>query len=98
MVHSPFSVFASFCISRWTAEVSCPVATQPVWPACWTGTPGRSSSSLSRAVQDVWDMYSEELGVVPPAVVLALRDAFGRSDVDDFWSGWGKDAEAGLFF
>ena len=32
-----FSVFASFCITRWTAEVACPVGTQPVWPACWIG-------------------------------------------------------------
>ena len=52
-----FSVFASFCIGSWTAEVSCPVATQPVWPACWIDTPERSSSSLSRAVQDAWDIH-----------------------------------------
>ena len=35
-------------------------------------------------VQDVWDVYSEELGVVPEDVVLALRDAVSRSSVDDF--------------
>ena len=45
-----FSVFACFCTGRWTAEVLCPVATQPVWPACCVDTPDRSSSSLSRAV------------------------------------------------
>ena len=37
------------------------------------------------------------LGVVPDDVVLALRDAASRSDVDDFWSIWSKNAEAGLF-
>ena len=37
-----------------------------------------------------------ELGVVPPDVVLPLRDAFDRSDVDDFWSVWSKNVEAGL--
>ena len=92
-----FSVFARFCIGRWTAEVSCPVATQPVRRACWIDSPDRSSSSLSRAVQDVWDISWEELGVVPPDVGLARRDAFGRSDLDDFWSVWSKNAEAGLF-
>ena len=52
----------------------------------------RSSSSLSRAVQDAWDVCREELGVAPPVVVLALvvvlvlGDVFDRSDVGDFWS------------
>ena len=32
-----------------------------------------------------------------PDAVLALRDAFGRSDVDGFWTIWSKNAEAGLF-
>ena len=35
--------------------------------------------------------------MVPPDVVLALRDAFDESDVGDFWSLWSKNAEAGLF-
>ena len=48
-------------------------------------------------VQDVWDIYREELWVVPEDVVLALRDAASRSAVDDFWSIWSKNAEAGLF-
>ena len=37
------------------------------------------------------------LDVVPDDVVLALRDAASRSAVDDFWSIWSKNAEAGLF-
>ena len=37
------------------------------------------------------------LGVVPNDVVLALRDAVSRSAVDDFWSIWSRNAEAGLF-
>ena len=48
------------------------------------GTPDRSSSSSTRMVQDVWDIYREELGVVPEDVILALRDAVSRSSVDDF--------------
>ena len=39
-------------------------------------------------VQDVWDIYREELGVVPDEVVLALRCAVSGSSVDDFWSIW----------
>ena len=56
-----------------------------------------SSSSSTRIVQDVWDIYRDELGVVPDDVVFALRDAVSRSALDDFWSIWSSDAEAGLF-
>ena len=79
------------------ADVACPIACQPIWPACWLGTPDRSSSSYTRIVQDVWDIYRDVLGVVPDDVVLALRDAVSRSAVDDFWSIWSSNAEAGLF-
>ena len=37
------------------------------------------------------------LGVVPDEVVRSLRDAASRSAVDDFWSIWSENAEAGLF-
>ena len=69
----------------------------PLWPACWLDTPDRSSSSSSRIVQDVWDVYRDVLGVVPEEVVCALKDAAFRSAVDDFWSIWSQNAEAGLF-
>ena len=70
------------------ANVACPVVCQPVWPACWLDTPDKSSSSATRVVQDVWDVYRDELGVVPPEVVFALRDAVSRSSVDDFGLLW----------
>ena len=92
-----FSLLACFRIDAWTAEVACPVACRPLWPACWLDTPDRSSSSSSRAVQDVWDVYRDVLGVVPEEVVRALRDAASRSSVDDFWVIWSKNAKAGLF-
>ena len=47
-------------------------------------TPDRSSSSVVRVVLDVWDVCGDDLGVVPPDVVLALRDAVSRSSVDAF--------------
>ena len=59
------------------ADVACPVVCQPIWPACWLNTLDRSSSSSSRAVQDVWDVYRDVLGVVPEEVVLALLMIFG---------------------
>ena len=65
-----FSVFASFKIGRWSAEVSCPIVSQPLWPACWIDTPDGSSSSVSRADQHAWDVYRKEVDVVPPDVVL----------------------------
>ena len=92
-----FSVLARFRIDAWMADVYCPVACQPLWPACWLDTLDRSSSSSSRLVQDVWDVCRDVLGVVPDEVVLALRDAASRSAVDDLWSIWSKNAEAGLF-
>ena len=92
-----FSVLARFRIGAWMADVACPVVSQPNWPACWLDTPDRSSSSSTRVVQDVWDVYREELGVVPEDVVLALRDAAPGLLFDDFWSIWSSNAEAGLF-
>ena len=91
-----FSVLARFRIDAWMADVSCPKVCQPVWPACWLDTPDRSSSSATRVVQDVWDVYRDELGVVPTEVVLALGDAVSRASVDDFWFTWSRHAEAGL--
>ena len=92
-----FSLVAHFRIDAWIADVSCPVACRPLCPACWLDTPDRSSSSSSRVVQDVWDVYRDVLGVVPGEVVLSLWDAATRSAIDDFWSTWRKKAEAGLF-
>ena len=66
------------------ADVACPIDCQPLWPACWLDTPDRSSSSSSRIVQDVWNIYRDVLGVVPDDVVLALRDAASRSAVMTF--------------
>ena len=91
------SVLARFRIDFWMADVACPIVSQPIWPACWLDFPDRSSSSSTRVVQDVWDVYRDELGVVPDEVVLALRRAASRSYVDDFWSIWSRHAEAGLF-
>ena len=82
-----FSVFGCFSIEGWFAEVSCPIVSQPLRPASWIDTPDRSSSSVS--------VYWDEL--VPPGVVLALRDAVSRSSVDDFWTIWSKSVEACLF-
>ena len=92
-----FSVVARFCIDAWIDDVACPIVCQPIWPACWLDTSDRSSSSATRAVQDVWDVYRVELGEVPGDVVLALRDAVSRSAVDDFWTIWSRSAEEGLF-
>ena len=87
MVPFSFSVFSEFCIQRWTAEVSCPTATQLA---------RRSAACASREVQGIWDVYRKELEAVPPDLVLALRCAFDRSCVDDFWMVWSAGAEAGL--
>ena len=61
-----FSLLARFRIDAWMADVSCPIACQPIWPACWLDTPDRSSSSSSRVVQDVWGVFRDVLEVVEP--------------------------------
>ena len=91
-----FSVFSCFSIDGWSADIACPEVCQPVWPARWIGTTEKSSSSVTRVVQDAWDVYRDEVAAVQPDVVLALRDAVSRSCVDDFWTIWTKSAEAGL--
>ena len=75
-----------FRIDAWVADVACPEICQLIWPARWLDIPGRSSSSAARVVQDVWDVYWDELAAVPPHVVLALRNAVSRSCVDDCWT------------
>ena len=83
-----FCVVARFWVDAWMADVACPIVCQPIWPVCWLDTPDRSSSSATRAVQDVLDVDRDE---------LALRDAISRSAVDHFCAIWCKGAEEGLF-
>ena len=45
-----FSVLSRLSIGAWMADVASPVVCQPIWPACWLGTPDRSSSSSTRVV------------------------------------------------
>ena len=92
-----FSVSAGFNIGRWAAEVSCHFSCQPLWLARWIDTPDRSSGSVTRSVQDAWHVYREELAVVLPDTVDALRGAHDRSSVDEFWSVWSEGADARLF-
>ena len=54
-----FSVLARFRIGASMADVACLIVCQPIWPACWLNTPDKSSSSSSRAVQDVWGVYRD---------------------------------------
>ena len=49
-----FSVLARFRIDAWMSDVACPIACQPIWPACWLDTPDvlflvRSSSTPAEA-------------------------------------------------
>ena len=70
-----FSVIARFRIDAWMADVSCPVACQPLWPACWLDTPDRSVFFvvLSCCPRTVWDVYRDEVGVVPNDVCTCSK-------------------------
>ena len=54
------------------------------------------SSSASEMAQDIWDVYTGELATVLPDPFLALRSAFDRNCVEEFWNVWSAGAEAGL--
>ena len=92
-----FSVYAGFNIGRWAAEFLVFFSCQPLGLARWIVSPERSSGSVTRSVQDPWHVYWEELAVVLPDTVDALRGAHDRSSVDEFWSVWSVGAEARLF-
>ena len=83
-----FSVLARFRIDAWMADVSCPVACQPLWPACWMDTPDRSSSSslvLFRMSGVFIGMCSElclmrlfvPSGMLHPGLLLMIFGLFG---------------------
>ena len=57
----------------------------------------KSSHDHQRHLHTSFFFFLIVLGLVPPYVFLALRDAVSRSFVDDFRTIWSKSGEAGLF-
>ena len=57
---------------RASSDVRLPLRLPTIWLACWVDTLDRSSSSSSIVVQGTWDIYREDLEVVPLALILAL--------------------------
>ena len=92
-----FPLIFTFGIDGWSAEVFCPIVSQPLWPACWINTSDRSVSSVPRAVQDAWDVYREELGLF--FLVLYSVSGMRFPALLSMISGpfWSKSAEASLF-
>ena len=68
----------------------------PLWPACWLQYPDRSRSSPSHEVQNIWDVYIQEVGFVPFAVREQLFRLCNSPDVDSSWLLWSREAEASL--
>ena len=75
---------SEFNVRRWTVVVFCPRALQPIWPACSLDSPDKSVNSLVKAVQVAWEVYRGSWSLFPPELVLSLRAARDRSDVDGF--------------
>ena len=63
-----FAVYAEFALSAWDATVDRARVYSPLWPACWLDCPDRSRRSPSHAVQNIWDVYIQEVGFVPREV------------------------------
>ena len=91
-----FAVCAEFVLSSWDATVERARIHSPLWPACWLNCPDRSRSSQSNEVQYIWDVYIQEVGIVPFEVRGKLIQLCNSSDVDSSWLLWSREAEASL--
>ena len=67
-----------------------------LWPVCWFQCPDRSRRSSSEAVQNIWDVYIQELSNVPVRVRELLRAACDTDDVDASLQIWSSEEEASL--
>ena len=85
MVYLHFSVLASFRTDAWTADIASRVCVSQSGPACCLDTPDRFSSSAARVVQDVCDVFRDQLkldlllGMLSLGLLLMI---FGLSGVE----------------
>ena len=82
-------------LSAWDATSDRARVYSPLWPACWLDCPDRSRRSPSHAVQNIRDVYIQEVGFVP-RVREKLFTACNSPDVDASWLLWSREAEASL--
>ena len=75
-------------LSAWDATVEVARVYLPLWPACWVECPDRSRRSPSLAVQNIRDVYVQELSFVPWEVREQLLSACNVTDVDALWRIW----------
>ena len=88
------AILTEFSLSAWDANVHMARVYSPLWPACWVDCPDRSRRSPSPAVQNVWDVYFQEVSFLPPEVREPLFIACVFFDVDVSWRLWSREAEA----
>ena len=86
-----------FSLEARSSEFQFDWAVSPLHTGCWLGTPDRSRTSTSKAVQVAWAVYLEILRLVP----LEVRDDLHRfchigPDVVRAWEAWCRAAEVGL--
>ena len=91
-----FAVYAEFALSAWDATVERARVHSPLWPACWLDCLDRSRSSQSREVQNIWDVYIQEVGLVPCEVREKLFTLCNSPNLDAPWLLWSREAEASL--
>ena len=94
--HDPILQTARSSLSAWDATVNMASVYSPLWPACWVECPDRSRRSPSPAVQNIWDVYIQEVSFVPREVREQLFTACDTTDVDASWRIWSRAAEASL--
>ena len=91
-----FAILTEFSLSAWDATVHMARVYSPLWPACWVDCPDRSRRSPSPTVQNIWDVYIQEVSFVRREVREQLFIACHSSDVDASWRLWSREAEACL--
>ena len=91
-----FANRSSLSLSAWDATVNMASVYSPIWPACWVECPDRSRRSPSPAVQNIWDVYIQEVSFVPREVREQLFTVCDTTDVDASWRIWSREVEASL--
>ena len=83
-----FAILTEFSLSAWDATVHMARVYSHLWPACWVGCPDRSRRSPSPMVQNIRNVYIQEVCFVPREVREQLFIACDSSDVDASWRLW----------
>ena len=91
-----FAVYAEFSLSAWDATVDRARVYSPLCQPVGLIVQIAPDVLPSHAVQNIWDVYIQEVGFVPREVREQLFVACNFPDIDASWLLWSREAEASL--